>query len=589
MAKSLLLSISIFALMYSCQPRPEKADLVVLYTTDVHGACLHYDIRHDRPANTSLANVCTYLNEQRTANPDGVIMLDTGDFLQGQPSMYYYNFVDTTSSHVVADIYNYLGYDALGMGNHDIETGESVYLNRFPNQLNMPLLCANAIDQRTGQPMFQPYSVMEKQGIRVAVLGMITPNIAAWLPKQLWPHLEFQDMVECAQHWVPIIQQKEKPDLLIGLFHSGSDYTSNGADLDTYKNENGGIPAAVKVPGFDIVLCGHDHQVNLSTTANVEGDTIQIIDAHTQANKVGRADIHLTYDAQSGKYQKQITTSLVDMKDYAPDAEFCQHFQYAVDSVNNYVNKSIGYLESTLYGEESLYGPSEFMDFIHDVQLWATNADISFASVLTPHDSVPAGDLTMRQLFTLYKYENLLFKIRMTGEEVKKYLEFGFDRQFNVMKSEKDHLLCFKLGENGEILSNHFGPQYVTPTFNFTSAAGIRYTLDLSKPKGERLTIHSLSDGTPFDLAQEYTVALNSYQASGGGDFIPIGVGWSKDELDAHLISAEPKDVRLYVADYIEAKGTIKPRIRSDWEIIPTDWWKKGKALDKRLTNPSQR
>lgn len=573
----------------SCQHRPEQADLVLLYTTDVHGACLHYDIRQDRPARTSLANVCTYVKQQRAATPEAVMLFDTGDFLQGQPSMYYYNFVDTVSDHVAVEVYNYIGYDAIGMGNHDIETGEAVYSHRLPSQLDMPLLCANAIDERTGKPMFTPYTVVERQGIRIAVLGMITPNIAAWLPKQLWPHLEFQDMVECAQHWVPIIQRDEKPDLLVGLFHSGSDYTVNNSDIDTYKNENGGIPAAIKVPGFDIVLCGHDHQVSLSTIVNTAGDTVQVLDAQTQAAKVGRADIHLTLDANTGSYTKQITTQLIDMKDVEPDPDFCAHFQPAVDSVNAYVNKPIGQIASTLYGEPSLYGPSEFMDFIHDVQLWATDADVSFAAVLSPHDSVPAGALTMRQLFTLYKYENLLFKLRMTGAEIKKYLEFGFDRQFNVMKSASDHLLVFKYDENGKIQTNDFGPRLVTPTFNYTSAAGIRYTIDLSKPQAERLTIHSMSDGTPFDLEREYTVAVNSYQASGGGDFIPVGLGWSQEELEARTISANPKDVRRYVSDYIQAKGTIEPRLRNDWQVVPYEWWQKGMATDKRFTNPNQR
>ena len=575
------------ACLTACQTssRPEQAHLVLLYTTDVHGACLPYDIKHDRPASVSMANVCTYVQSERTAHPDAVMLFDTGDYLQGQPSVYYYNYVDTLSPHIVTSIFNYIGYDAIGVGNHDIETGESVYYDRLPAQLAMPVVCANAIDQRTGQPMFQPYTIIERQGIRVAVLGMITPNIAAWLPKQLWPHLEFQDMVECAQQWVPIIQQREHPDLMVGLFHSGSDYTANGNDLDTYMNENGGIPAAIKVPGFDIVLCGHDHQVCLSTVVNEAGDTVQILDAKTQAAMVGRADIQLSLDPQTGRYRKHITTSLAEMRDVRPDSTFCRQYQYAVDAVNAHVNAPIGQLSAALYGETSLFGPSEFMDFIHDVQLWATDADISMASVLSPHDTIHAGAITMRQLFTLYKYENLLFKIRMTGAEVQRFLEFGFDRQFNVMQSPSDHLLAFQRNADGQIERNAFGPRFITPTFNYTSAAGIRYTLDVSQPAGQRLTIHSMSDGSPFDPAHEYTVAINSYQASGGGNFIPVGLGWSQEELDSRIIMAEPKDVRRYVSEYIQAQGTIVPHLRGDWQIVPHDWWLQGMATDRRFIN----
>lgn len=129
--------------------RPAETDLVVLYTTDVHGACLPFDFKRNAPAHVSLANVATYVNEVRKQMPDGVMLFDTGDFLQGQPSIYYSNYVDTTDTHIVADTYNYLGYDALGVGNHDIETGEDVYVRRLPSQFRMPWLCANAIDQRT--------------------------------------------------------------------------------------------------------------------------------------------------------------------------------------------------------------------------------------------------------------------------------------------------------------------------------------------------------------------------------------------------------------------------------------------------------
>lgn len=572
-----------------CQSRTEQADLVLLYTTDIHGACLHYDIRNNCPAVTSLANVSTYVKQQRQQHPDAVMLFDTGDFLQGQPSMYYYNYVDTLSPHIVPLVDNYLGYDAIGVGNHDIETGEDVYHGRLPQQFQMPWLCANAIDTRTGQPMFQPYSILERQGIRVAILGMITPNIGAWLPKQLWPHLEFQDMVECAQQWVPIIQQREHPDLLIGLFHSGTDYTIGGSDFDTHCNENGAIPAATKVPGFDIILCGHDHNTALQDIINCEGDTVKVLDAQTQARLVGRADIHLAYDAKSGRYQKHIFTSMIDMHEVEPDADFCQQFQFAVDSVNAYVDRPMGQLTRSLYGEPSLFGPSVFMDFIHDVQLWATKADISLASVLAPHDTVPAGQITMRQLFTLYKYENQLFTLSMTGAEVQRFLEFGFDRQFNVMTSADDHLLAFRVNADGTISRNVYGPLYVTPTFNFTSAAGIRYVLDVSKPRGQRLTILSMSDGTPFSLEQNYTVAINSYQASGGGEFLPVGLGWNDETLAERTISAEPKDVRRYVAEYIQQMGTIEPRERGDWQIVPHAWWLKGMQTDMRFISAKQR
>ncbi len=583
------LTLMAVTVLSSCEKRPDQADLVVLYTTDVHGAYLPFDIRNDKPAKTSMANVCTYVKQQRQENPESVLLFDTGDCLQGQPSMYYYNYVDTLSPHLVPLAYNYVKYDAIGLGNHDVETGEKLYHDRLPSQFHMPWLCANAIDERTGEPMFKPYRVFKRQGIKVAVLGMITPNIAAWLPKKLWPNLEFQDMVECAKYWVPYIQKKENPDVLIGLFHSGTDYQVNGNTLDTPMNENGAIPAATKVPGFDLVLCGHDHQGNMLTIANVDGDSVKVLDAQTGAAKVGRAVIHLSKDEETGQYHKTIKTELVDMTQYEPDPEYCNTFQYAVEEVNEYVNAPIGYLTETLQGEPSLYGPSKFMDFIHDVQLWATDADVSFAAVLAAHDSVPAGPITMRQLFTLYRYENMLVTVNMTGEEIEKYLNFGLSMQYNAMKNENDHLLAFMLDEEGNVMTNVYGPRFVTPTFNFTSAAGIKYKVNVDKPKGQQLQIIEMSDGSKFDREKTYKVALNSYQASGGGNFIPVGLGWSRPHLESQVVEWSDKDVRQYVADYIQEHDTIVPRLRGDWSVSPEGWWKNGIKTDRKFINPNQR
>ena len=572
----------------SCAPqRPQEADLVILYTTDVHGACLPFDFKKNAPMLTSLANVSTYVGQVREEHPDAVMLFDTGDYLQGQPSLYYYSYIDTASEHIVSRVYNKLCYDAIGLGNHDIEAGDALYERRLPHELQMPLLCANAIDTRTGRPMFKPYIMVERQGIRVAVLGMITPNIHAWLSKSLWPNLEFQDMVECAAQWLPIIQQ-DKPDLIVGLFHAGSDPTSGGMDMDTYKNENGSVPVAVKVPGFDLILVGHDHSLTQLAVADASGDSVRVLDAGTQAAFVGRADIHLTLGAD-GTYRKEIRTELVPMKEVAVDTTFYTDFRGVIDTVNHYVDTPIGTLTAPLAGIDGLYGPSEFMDFIHEAQLWATGADISMVSVLSPYDYIPAGALTWRQLFSLYKYENRLFTLDMTGEEVLKYLEYGFANQFGTMTSASDHLIHFRRDETGEIERNNYGPRLVTPTFNYTSASGIRYTVDVSKPAGQRVAVHAMSDGQPFDMQKHYKVAINSYQASGGGGFFPVGLGWDYDYLKSRTLHESEQDVRRYIAEYIAQIQIVTPRLRGDWEIVPQAWWKAGKERDIKFMDSRQR
>ncbi len=545
---------------------------MILYTTDVHGALFPCDFIANREAYTSLANVSTYIRQQRDSTPH-LLLFDTGDYLQGQPSLYYCNYVDTASAHLFSRIANDLGYDAVGLGNHDVEAGPSLYKNRLPRELRMPLLCANAIDTATGHPAFKPYAVWEWHNVRIAVLGMITPNIPAWLPRSLWSGLRFQDMVECANQWVPYICQNEHPDILIGLFHAGCDPTYGGNTMDTPLNENGSLPVAVKVPGFDLVLTGHDHSPALFDAVNVEGDTVPVLDAGTRAIYVGRADIHLKMDPETKRYVKTVKTQLVPMADVPVDSAYAARYGADIEAVRQFIDTPVGTITETLDGKESVFGPSAIIDFIQDVQLWASKADISFASVLSTAAHVDAGTVTMRDLFSLYKYENRLFTVRMTGAEIVKYLEYGYANQFNQMRSADDELLAYRHDSTGAILRNKFGSVKQWPTFNYTYAAGINYTIDVSKPAGQRVAVQSLSSGEPFDPNRDYLVAINSYQACGGGDFFPKGLGWDRATIESRTVRESEFDVRHHIADYIRTHGTVTPVLHNNFRILPTVWW----------------
>lgn len=568
-------------LISSCRlfTRPDEADIVILYTTDVHGALLPFNFAANRPAAHSLANVSAYVKQERAKSPN-LLLFDTGDYLQGQPSLYYYNYVDTASAHIFTRMANEIGYDAIGLGNHDIEAGPDLYKKRLPGELHMPILCANAIDTASGHPAFKPYAVWEWHNVRVAVLGMITPNIPAWLPASLWPGLEFQDMVECARQWVPYIQENEHPDILIGLFHAGSDPTYGGADMDTPKNENGSVPVAVKVPGFDLILTGHDHTPAAFGIVNVAGDTVPVLDAGTRALFVGRADIHLSMDPKTKKYIKTVKTQNVPMTDVPVDTVFSSHYAADVEAVNHFIDAPIGTLTEPLDGADSPFGPSALIDLIQDVQLWATKADISFASVLSPSAHINAGTITMRDLFSIYKYENRLFTVKMSGGEIVKYLEYGYANQYNHMHSASDELLAYRHDETGAVLKNQYGSVMQWPTFNYTYAAGINYTVDVSKPAGQRVSVKSLVSGEPFDLNRQYNVAINSYQACGGGDFFSKGLGWDRATIESRTVMASELDVRHYIADYIRTHKTVTPRVNGNFRILPATWWQTARARE---------
>lgn len=559
--------------------------LKIIETSDVHGALMPYDFLNDTTTNSSLAQVHTYTVVERYQPNQEVVLLDNGDILQGDPLVYFYNYEDTVDTHVYADAMNFMSYDAATIGNHDIETGHAVY-DKFRKQINFPWLAANAINNDTKEPYFKPYSIIERKGIRIAVLGLITPSIPQWLPEILWKGIEFEDMIKTAKKWIPIIKEKEKPDLIIGLFHSGVDYTYNGENTNTYKNENASRLVAEQVPGFDVVLVGHDHAGWNFKIKNIDGDSVLIVGPLAKAKTVAVANIQMNFDSVGGKWNKKnISGEIVEIKNYKPGDQFMSKFLLSLNVVENYVQKPLGQITKSISSKESLFGPSAFVDLIQAAQLELTGADISFAAPLSSNASIDKGWIRVKDMFKLYHYENFLYTMSLSGQEIKDYLEYSFGNWLNQMKNENDHLLKFKHDAAGNIKHNerNNAPELDERYYNYSSAAGINYTVDLFKPSGNKVTITSLANGSPFDLRKNYKVAINSYRGSGGGGHLIRGAGISKEELPKRIISSTEKDLRFYLMKWIEDKKTINPHILGNWKIIPEDWWQKGMVRDYEL------
>lgn len=570
-------AVLLAGILCSCNSKPEKATLTIYCTTDVHGSLFDYDLKKDRPTKNSLAGVAGYLKQEK-ANGKTFILLDGGDILQGQPTNYYFNFIDTTQTNITARILNYLGYDAAAVGNHDIEAGHPVY-DKVVKEFQFPWLAANAIDTKTGKPYFKPYTVIEREGLKIAILGLITPGIPKWLPNHLWEGLEFEDMVETAQKWVPVIREKEKPDVIIGLFHSGFNYNYAGENKDTPRNENATMLVAEQVDGFDVIISGHDHQEKVEEITNQAGRKVLIVDPRSHARALGKITVELT--RQGDGYEKQYTAELIDPAKVAPDSAYIRKFTPALNEVKGYIDTRIGEFTETLSGREGLFGPSAFTDFIHNAQLRTTGADISFSTVLQMDARIDKGDITIRDMFNLYKYENGLYIMKLTGNEIDKYLEYAYALQYNTMTSPKDHLLNFKKDEKGEPLRNQRGNYMLAADyFNYSCAAGIKYTVDITREPGNRVEISALSDGRAFHPDSTYTVAINSYRGNGGGGHLTQGVRLTKEEIANRIVKIWDKDVRYYITEYIKEKKILTPKCRNDWQVIPPDLFKAGKERD---------
>ena len=426
--------IWIFVLTSILPAQEREVKLKVVQTSDIHGNYYPYDFIRRREATGSLARVHALVQKEREAYGKNLILLDNGDILQGQPTAYYYNYIDTVAPHLAAEMMNFMGYNAGNMGNHDVETGRTVF-DRWAGDCRFPILGANIVDTATGETHFKPYEVLERDGVKIVVLGMITPAIPSWLPEQLWSGLHFEDMEDCARKWVKIIREKENPDVLVGLFHAGPE----GNKLDNVV-ENGSGNVAKSVPGFDVVFMGHDHTRRYEKVVNVEGDSVLLIDPANMSKVV--SEVTFTIKKQDGKVvSKQVEGKLVNMDGYAPDADFMNIFSGAYETTMDFVSRNIGRIEHTISSKEAFFGPSAFVDLIHQLQLDIAGADISFWAPLSAYAEIKKGDICVSDMFNLYKYENLLYTMKLTGKEIKDFLEMSYALWTNQKKSTDDHLM----------------------------------------------------------------------------------------------------------------------------------------------------
>lgn len=254
-----------------------------------------------------------------------------------------------------------------------------------------------------------------------------------------------------------------------------------------------------------------------------------------------------------------------------------RHFAVQYGAVEKFVSKKIGVFTEDLSTRPAYFGSSAFIDFIHSLQLDISGADISFAAPLSFDAQIKKGDIRVSDMFNLYKYENMLYVMKLSGKEIKDFLEESYYMWTNQMKSPEDHLLWLKekrtAGAEDRASFQNF-------SFNFDSAAGIIYTVDVTKPKGEKVTIVSMADGAPFRMDHIYKVALNSYRGNGGGELLTKGSGIPQEKLKERIIFSTDKDLRFYLMQYIEKKGTLNPRALNQWKFIPEEWVKPAAERD---------
>ena len=549
--------------------------LKIIFTTDVHGNYFPYDFRRERWGKGSLQRVHAFVAQAVKESSGNMLLIDGGDMLQGEPTAYYFNNHCQNSRHRVAEICNYIGYDVAVIGNHDIEMGKHIF-DKYVKECTFPILGANVIETATGEPYFQPYEIFYRQGLKIAVVGFITPAIPHWIPQTIWKGLHFADIKESAAKWVATIKEEEQPDYVIGVIHSGMD---EGIVTPDYK-ENATRETAEEVDGFDLILYGHDHSCNNEIIVNNKGKEVPCVNPGCYAYNIAVVDVAFHTDQQDRVVSHETKCDIKYIGTFTNQhaVSFKRHFSYPFHEVKRFATQKIGTFLNRVDVTEAYFGSSAYIDLIQQLQLKVSGANLSFTAPLFFKASIEVGDVKVSNLFDLYRFEDHLYTLLLTGQEIKNYLEMSYGAWVQQMASPDDPMLLV-----GPMKNNPDRLGFKNFIFNFDSAAGIRYEVDLRKPVGEKINILSMCDGSPFSLSETYTVAMTAYRANGGGELLTKGAGLSKEEIDSRIISITEHDIRHYLMEYIASLGTLAPQPCNHWHFIPEDWAAQASERERKM------
>jgi 2',3'-cyclic-nucleotide 2'-phosphodiesterase/3'-nucleotidase len=568
-------------------PGQRTVRLSVLGTTDLHGNVFNWDYfknaEYDDSAHNDigLAKISTLVTavrtriaaERRTPAP---LLLDAGDTIQGTPLAYYYAKIEPiTGGHVhpMAAAMNAIGYDAAALGNHEFNYGLDI-LRKFQAQLDFPLLGANAQDWTTGLPVFPPYVLKRVhvpgagRPITVGILGLTNPGIAIWDKATVDNKVKFGGIVELAKYWVPRVR-KAGADVVIVSAHSGIDLSSSYGDaLPVPENASG--PMAEQVPGIDAVLVGHAHQevAERFVTNQQTGEQVLLVEPLKWGMRLAQIDLDL--QLQRGRWKVVAKHSQVlNANSVEADPKVVQLLQQDHDTVVGYVNSKIGTCTTAMSAATAPWEDTAAIDFVNFVQADAVakaiagtpEAALPVLAIAAPFNraaSIPAGDVSVRDVAGLYVFDNTLLAVKLTGAQVKDYLEFS--AQYYKQVSGPGPFTPDQV-TNAPTPTAPNG----TPDYNYDILGGLTkplvYRIDLAKPVGSRITGLSY-DGAAVAPDQEFVVAVNNYRQSGGGNFPHIS--------KAPVLYNRQVEIRQLMIDYVTATGEVDPSAfaRTDWALV---------------------
>lgn len=520
-------------------------NIQILSTSDMHGKFVPYDYAvNEESTSGSVAQVASAVKELRN---DNTLVIDMGDIIQDNFSDLFLN----DDIHPMMAAMNLVGYDVSVLGNHEFNYGMDT-LTKVISQNKAKILCGNVYDPE-GKPYADPYVVIERDEVKIGIIGMVSPNITRWDVMNLkgW---KVTDPAEETQK--AIAELDGKVDVLIAAVHMGEN--------NEYGVANSGVTdLANACPELDVILAAHEHKLVEGTYIN----DILVVENKSGAQTLSQVNLTLA-KGPDGTYEVTDRTSKsIDISQYEADPNAMAELAPFDEKAKTEANTIIGKLEGgDLVPENEIPGipravieDTAMIDFINKVQLYYADADISAAALFHSSSNLKEGDIKKSDVSRIYKYTNTLYKLKMTGRQLKQYMEWSAS-YYNTYK-------------DGD-LTVSFNPDI--RMYNYDMFSGIHYEINIAKEPGSRIENLTKTDGTPVADKDVFVVAVNNYRA--GTNLLNYGSVFKEGEELPELLEIDVKGniggVRELIADYIihTAHGVLRPEVDNNWKITGADW-----------------
>ena len=540
-------------------------NLSVVSTGDGHGYWFANPIEDGGKARGSLMSQSAFVNGiRKSKGADNVILVDAGDNFFGNGAPFYYNYVDTAAAHLYPRLASYMGYDAVIAGHSDFESGHRVY-DRVAKEMKkegIPLLAGNALSDKNGKPYFPAYSIIKKGGVKVAVLGYTNADNASLMDGSSVSGIHFESLQPLVQEDVDKVRSKEKPQVVIVVAH-----TSMGKG-DGQNLEKQGLDLFKSLRGVDVVIAGHDHSNKV-----MSADSVVVLDCGRAGQNAGVTDIKLV--VKGGKVvSRALDAKMVSIKVDEHDTAMEDAFRPDYDKVHGFMTSTVGEIKKDLVSREFYYKQCDYLNFLHALAFSACPVDISLSATLLIDGKVSAGEVRYQDIRKVYPYENKLVVLRLTGAEIKKYLEASYDAWINTVADPSDGSHVLKIKQSKDYSTGKMVWKLAKSPANFDSAAGINYTVDVTKPYGSRVTITGMADGRAFEMDKEYTAAITTYRSVGSGGLLKAAGLADSKSVEDRIVYRGP-EFRTILYEYFKKYGSVDPAVIGDpkvigsWKFIP--------------------